>query len=142
VEEQNTTKSNAEQYLQAGTILVVDDDDNWCFISKRLFKKAGVGNQVITASNGLDALNKLQALAANGEILPALIFLDIKMPVMDGFEFLEEVTKSAELDISSTRIFLCSSSQHPTDKERAKLYPVAGFISKPLTQENLKVIME
>jgi CheY-like chemotaxis protein len=130
-----------EELQQINTVLVVDDDDNWCFLSKRILQKAGVGKQVITAQNGLAAINKLETMVAKGEQLPELIFLDIKMPVMDGFEFLDEITKTARLDLSQTRIFICSSSFHLQDRERAKLYPIAGFITKPLTPEILKDIL-
>jgi CheY-like chemotaxis protein len=141
VEEQGTNNTSPERLQQIDTVLVVDDDDNWCYLSKRILQKAGVGKQIMTAQNGLDAMNKMQALVANGEKLPDLIFLDIKMPVMDGFEFLDEITKSTELFPAYTRIFLCSSSIHFKDKERADSYPVAGFITKPLTPEILKSIL-
>lgn len=123
-------------------MLVVDDDDNWCYIANRLLKKVGYKNQVITAGNGLDALKTLRTIAASGQKLPELIFLDIKMPIMDGFGFLEEIVKSTELDLRNTRIFMCTSSFLTVEKERAGLYPVAGFITKPLTQELLRDILE
>jgi CheY-like chemotaxis protein len=122
-------------------ILVVDDDENWCFISKRMLSKASMGKEIITAKNGLEALNKLQQYAANGEKLPELIFLDIKMPVMDGFEFLEELSSLDNLNLSDTKIFICSSSLHPKDQERAAQHAVAGFLSKPFTTDVLSAIM-
>jgi CheY-like chemotaxis protein len=141
VEEQSQVYNSTEQKQQPDLVLVVDDDDNWCYLSKRILQKAGVGKQVMTAPNGLEALKKLQAMVVNQEKLPDLIFLDIKMPVMDGFEFLERVTKTAELNLSQTRIFVLTSSSLPKDKERANGYPIAGFISKPLTPEILKDIL-
>ncbi len=127
VNKQGTRDKTLEKLQQINTVMVVDDDDNWCFVSKKILQKAGVGKQIITANNGLDAIKKLQTFAANGEKLPELIFLDIKMPVMDGFEFLEEVSKTANLDFSQTKIFMYSSSFHAKDRERANLYPVSGF---------------
>jgi CheY-like chemotaxis protein len=132
---------DAEKLQQIDTVLVVDDDDNWCYLSKRILQKAGVGKQILTAHNGLEGIKKLQTLTARGEKLPELIFLDIKMPVMDGFEFLEELAHSADLNISHTKIFICSSSYHVQDRERANQYPVAGFITKPLTPDILKNIL-
>lgn len=142
MEAQGTENTNSENGQQIDTVMVVDDDDNWCFISKKILQKAGIGKQILTASNGLEALKMLQDLADNGSKLPELIFLDIKMPVMDGFGFLDEATKSAEIDLSSTRIFVCSSSFLTKDKEKAKLYPVEDFITKPLTLEILQNIVE
>ena len=122
-------------------IMIVDDDKDWCFVSKMILQKAGIGKQVVTANNGREALMTLQTLNANGEKLPELIFLDIKMPVMDGFEFLSETSKLTHLDLSQTKIYICSSSLHPKDKEKAAQFPVAGFLTKPLTQEVLKEIL-
>ena len=138
---QGAADTSPKQINQIATVMVVDDDDNWCFLSRRMLQKAGVGKQIITANNGLEAIKKLQALLANGDKLPDLIFLDIKMPVMDGFEFLDEITKWEALSPIHTRIFMCSSSVHYKDKERADRYPVAGFITKPLTPEILKSIL-
>lgn len=141
VEQQNSTYNKPEEGQKINTVLVVDDDENWCFVSKKILQKAGVGKEIMTANNGQEALSKLKEMAAAGGKLPELIFLDIKMPVMDGFAFLEEATKSPELDLSQTRIYICSSSFLTKDKERAKQYPVAGFITKPLTQEILRGIV-
>ena len=126
---------------QIDIVLVIDDDEGWLFIYKNILRKAGIGKQVLTANNGLEGLKILQNIAAKNEKLPELIFLDIKMPVMDGFDFLDEVTKSAEWDLSQTKIFICTSSFHPKDKEKANLYPISGFITKPLTQDILRDIL-
>ena len=126
---------------QIETVLVIDDDDSFCFLTKLLLQDAGVGKRVITANNGLEAIKKLQAMAAGGEKLPELIFLDIKMPVMDGFEFLEQLTKSPGLPLHGTRIYMSTSSFLPKDKERASRYPIAGFLTKPLTEELLSDLL-
>lgn len=126
---------------QVETVLVVDDDKNWCFISQIILRKAGFTKEAMTANNGLEALNLLQEMAARGEKLPELIFLDIMMPVMDGFAFLDELSEKADLDLSNTRIYMCTSSILPKDRERAFLYPVSGFITKPLSPEILADIM-
>lgn len=99
--------------------MVVDDDEDYCFVTKKILQKSGIGKKIITAANGLEALKKLQEITASGEKLPDYIFLDLKMPIMNGFEFLEEAGKSAELDLSETRIFISTSSVLPKDKEKA-----------------------
>ncbi|WP_051359642.1 response regulator [Adhaeribacter aquaticus] len=123
------------------TILIVDDDETCCFVAKRILQKYGFGQQIITVHNGLEALLKLQTIATKGEKLPELIFLDIKMPIMNGFEFLEEVTQITELNLSQTKIYVCTSSNHSKDKEQASLFPIAGFITKPLTADVLVDIL-
>jgi CheY-like chemotaxis protein len=110
-------------------------------VTKLLLEDEGVGNQILSAHNGLEALKKIQTMAASGEKLPELIFLDIKMPVMDGFEFLDQLALLPEIDLSQTRIFMYTSSFLAKDKERAKQYPVSGFITKPLTEEKLRDIL-
>jgi len=141
VEEQSTAETNPEIWQQINTVLIIDDDADWCYIAKIILQRAGIGKQILTAHNGQEGIKSLQTMVANGEKLPDVIFLDIKMPVMDGFEFLDAVIRLSELDLSRTRIFICSSSSHPKDKEKANLYPVAGFVSKPLTKEILRNIL-
>lgn len=141
MEQQSTTDQDPAARAPINTVLVVDDDENWCFVTKLLLQDCGVGKQIKTAKNGLDAINQLRAVASGAEKMPELIFLDIKMPVMDGFEFLDEVAKLPALDLSHTRIYMYTSSFLPKDKERASGYPVAGFITKPLTEEALRDIL-
>lgn len=142
MEQKSTTNTKADKWSQINSVLVVDDDENWCFISKKILQKAGFGKEILTATNGLAAYEKLKAMAADGDDLPEFIFLDIKMPVMDGFGFLDEVMKSEDLNLSHTNIYICSSSFLPKDKERAKQYDIAGFITKPLTLEILNSIID
>jgi CheY-like chemotaxis protein len=133
---------NPEVLQQLGTVMLVDDNENWRYLSKRILQKAGVGKQIITADNGLEAIKKLQTLLVSREKMPDLIFLDINMPVMDGFEVLEEITKWPELDLNQTRIFLCTTSTHVSDKEKASQYPIARYITKSLTQQILGNILQ
>jgi CheY-like chemotaxis protein len=130
-----------EALPQIDTVLVVDDEDNWCYVTKILLQDSGSVKRVLTANNGLEALKKLQTLIANGEKMPELIILDIKMPVMDGFGFLENLTKMQEIDLSHTRVYIMTSSFLSKDKERANLYPIAGYITKPLTEEIIRDIL-
>lgn len=120
--------------------MVVDDDGDNCFVTKKILQKAGT-EKIITASNGLEALKKLRKISTRGDKLPGLIFLDLNMPIMNGFEFLEEASKSTELDLSQIRIFITTSSVLQKDKEKANNYPIAGFISKPLTPQILGEIL-
>jgi len=60
---------------------------------------------------------------------------------MDGFEFLEAITRSGHLDLGSTKIYMCRSSSNPKDQEKASRYPIAGFIIKPSTEEILEDII-
>jgi CheY-like chemotaxis protein len=141
VENQSTRGKIQEELPQIDTVLVVDDEDNWCYVTKILLQDSGSVKRVLTANNGLEALKKLQTLMANEEKMPELIILDIKMPVMDGFGFLENLSKSQDMDLSNTKIYITTSSFLSKDKERAKLYPISGYITKPLTEEILRDIL-
>ncbi|KAA3437508.1 response regulator [Rufibacter hautae] len=138
MEERKATGANPDKLQHIESVMVVDDDDNWIFISKINLKKAGLGKEIITARNGREAIDKLEELAATGEKkLPALIFVDIRMPVMDGFEFLEQISQTGKIDLGQSKVYMCSSSLNPADKERSAKYPIAGFLTKPVTKEVL-----
>lgn len=93
-------------------VLVIDDDETSIFLTKRLLQSIGIGSHTQTALNGLEGLKIVKETVAN-EQLPQLILLDIKMPVMDGFAFLEELGKLRDVDLSSSNIILLSSSDNP-----------------------------
>jgi len=116
MEDQGTTEERLAAAQSIESIMVIDDDRDWCFVTKMVLQRAGIGKHVTTAHNGLEALKKMQAIAASEEKLPELIFLDLRMPVMNGFEFLEEVTNSSELNLHQTKIFIVTSSYLPQDK--------------------------
>ncbi len=142
MQEQHAGDTKPENVQNIPSVMIVDDDENWIFVSKLLLKRVGLQNGIITAKNGLEAFTKLQDLASAGDKkLPDLILLDIRMPVMDGFGFLEKTTKTDPIDLSQTKVYICSSSLNPGDKEKAALYPIAGFLTKPLTKEVLQGIL-
>ena len=126
---------------QVYSVLVVDDDENWCYLSKKIIERAGFSGDIITLKNGQEAFTYLENNSRASNRQPSLIFLDIKMPVMNGFEFLEAVLKTENLNLNQTRIYICSSSFNPRDKSQAALYPIAGYITKPLTKEILNEIL-
>jgi len=122
---------------QIDTVLVIEDEEIGRYLAITILKKMGIGKEILVAVNGLEALNLLQDLCLN-KGCPKLILLDIKMPVMDGFEFLIELDKSADIDISNSKIIILSSSASPKDIERAKNYPFTTYMQKPLTREKLQ----
>lgn len=123
-------------------ILCVDDDSISLTISKLLLRRTGFTNDVVTAVDGSDALDYFKDLFATStnpiEDAPSLILLDINMPVMNGWEFLEAYIPLFADKLPDTKVIILSSTIDPEDFSRAKKFPVvAQFVSKPLSVENL-----
>ena len=123
-------------------VLCVDDDSISLTISQLLLKRTGFAADVDTAIDGSDALDYFEKLfAANSspaEAAPELILLDINMPVMNGWDFLQEYMPIYASRLPATKIVILSSTIDPEDFALAKQYPVViQFISKPLSIENL-----
>ena len=121
-------------------VLVIDDDETSIFLIKRVLNSMDINNHAQTAPNGLEGLNVLKE-AEGLEQLPQLVLLDIKMPVMDGFVFLEELEKLGNLNFNSMKIVMLSSSQNPWEIERAKSKGVTAFLHKPLSREKLQSVI-
>jgi len=128
-------------------VLCVDDDGISLTISQLLLKRTGFSAEVITAIDGSDALDYFSNLFADNpnavEQAPELILLDINMPVMNGWEFLQEYVPLYGEKLNKTRIVILSSTIDPEDFALAKKYPVViQFISKPLSIENLEELKQ
>ncbi len=124
------------------TILFIDDDLITLMLCKMVISKASFSNEIATAKNGEDALkyfDKLKTIPAINK--PQLIFLDLNMPVMNGWEFLDSFNTEEYSEFHNTKIIILSSTIDPADLERSKKYPmVIDFLSKPITREMLEYL--
>ncbi len=118
-------------------ILLVDDDEVANFLSARLLQREGLANDIAVAKHGAEAIAMLEAGSA-GQAMPELILLDIKMPVMDGFEFLEAYASLKDKPLPAPLIVMLSSSLNPRDIDRAMANGAIKFLDKPLTVEKLR----
>lgn len=129
-------------------ILCVDDDPITLMLCKKVIDKTSFSNEIITAQNGEKALQyfdaiKISALENNSPKLPQLIFLDLNMPVMGGWEFLDSFSSSKYSDFNSIKVVILSSTIDPEDLEKAKKYPmVLDFLSKPITISMLEYLTD
>jgi len=129
---------------RAVSILLVDDDEINNFISIKLIKKALVSTEIVACLNGKFAIEQLVEMQNKGpEKLPDYILLDINMPIMNGWEFLDEYKRLNIDPLGKTKIYIISSSVFSNDINKARSYPlVKSFISKPLSVEKIKEMFE
>ncbi|MFZ6008978.1 MAG: response regulator, partial [Bacteroidota bacterium] len=112
------------------------------FFHERVIRKNNAAEIVLTKTTGTEALKYLKSMNANGDPLPALIFLDINMPGMNGWEFIEEYEKLDKGSLGRVIIIMLTTSENPDDKMKSmKLSVVSDFRTKPLTKETLEEIM-
>jgi len=121
--------------------LLIDDDQATNFIHSRLIKKSNLVNEIHTVSDGLEALTFLREFTAKNNRLPKVIFLDINMPKMNGWEFLEEFEKG-ELNKHKTEsnvVIMLTTSLNPDDRDKALAFDsIAAYCAKPLNIEFLE----
>ena len=118
--------------------MLVDDNDTDNFISKRIIEITGFAQRIEVRNSGKAALDYLRENQSNPDNIPNLIFLDINMPVVDGFVFLYEFDKFADLVKSKARIIILSSSDNKRDIDKiVNNNHVINFITKPLTEVSL-----
>lgn len=122
-------------------VLLVEDDPITIMVCDRIMKMTSFTDKVKSCENGKIAIDYLSGFIHNSPI-PPIIFLDINMPVMNGWDFLEEFDKIKSRFKSLPRIYLLSSTVDPEDYKKAKQFTlVQDFISKPLSKEALETII-
>ncbi|MBC8985386.1 response regulator [Pedobacter sp. N36a] len=123
-------------------IALIDDDSTFVFLTKRMIKAANVSTQLDEFKDGLQAITFIKDNQNNSELLPDVIFLDLSMPIMDGWEFLEEFTVLQPAIKKRIMLYIVSSSISPHDIERSRNFSVVSdFIIKPLNKERFIQIM-
>lgn len=122
-------------------ILLIDDDHIVNFIHQKLIQQSALADKVETLLNGRVAIDYLNTLAGKPEF-PSLILLDLNMPVMDGWEFLDEFQQNQRLNSAQTKIVVLTTSLNPDDKVKAEKHQlVTAFRNKPLTEQALGDLM-
>lgn len=125
------------------TTCIIDDDPIFVYGTKRVMKEVDFTEKIVVYNNGQDAIDGLTETVNNGDNIPPVVFLDLNMPIMNGWEFLEEFNKLPEEAISGVTIYIVSSSIDPRDLEKVKQFNVVNnYIVKPVTPKDLEAIMQ
>jgi CheY-like chemotaxis protein len=124
-------------------ICIIDDDDVYQYTVTRTIEHNKLAKKILVFSDGEEAIQFLVDNISKNENLPDVIFLDINMPIMDGWQFLEEYVNLKPRIGKEITIYMVSSSVDSTDLERAKkISAISDYIIKPIKQEMLKEIIE
>ncbi|MCW2118888.1 response regulator [Flavobacterium sp. 7A] len=124
--------------MKKKSIWVVDDDPIYQIIMKKIIDKSDLFSTIVPFTNGKQAIDALKkALKLNNNI-PEIILLDIEMPVMDGWSFMEELKQINNSQKNAILIYISSSSIAVEDKEKAKdNKSILGYMSKPIKMKDL-----
>ena len=122
-------------------VLLIDDDEPTNYLHKVLWERSGLSKSVLTAQNAKEALEVLQEKMDEGYPLPNIIFLDIHLPAMDGWEFIEQYEEILDARKNEVKLIMLSTTVNPEDHRKAKeLDVVFDFRSKPLTPQAIQEI--
>ena len=123
-------------------VLLVDDNNIVNFISRKTMEDCDFAGHIAEYTSGQKALKYLERLVKNLDQIPDLIFLDIKMQLMDGFEFLNQFEKLPAPVKAKSKIVMLTSSLLEDDRKRAFEHPqVIEFLNKPVTKSKLNALI-
>lgn len=122
--------------MEGQKILLVDDDAAVTFLNRYMLEKSNVKGEIFTAQHGREAMELMEAKS----LLPDVIFLDVNMPVMNGFEFLDALKTKPDW-YNNTMVYMLSSSLREEDKEKALAHScVKKYFEKPITEKMIKEV--
>ncbi|GAA5040739.1 response regulator [Marivirga lumbricoides] len=125
------------------SVMLIDDNEIDNLINQKMVEAARLSDYIYThtgAKSAIEFLKNIEQLEKDvvEKVLPDVIFLDIDMPLMDGFQFLEEFNKLKDATIKKCKIIMLTSSINPQDVSKSKKYEaVKKYLNKPLSQESL-----
>jgi len=124
-------------------ICIIDDDKVYQFMLSRIINQNNLAENIISFSDGEEALQYLTDNKANNEKIPDAIFLDANMPIMDGWQFIDEYASIKTQLEKKIIIYMLTSSVDPVDIERAsKISEISDYIVKPIQLEGIEKIFK
>ena len=122
-------------------VLLVDDDAVMNFVNTKTLERMGIANGIHTALNGKEAIDLFNDYYSGTAALPDLVLLDLNMPIMDGFQFIELFQKLKIPHSENVKIVIVSSSRDSKDIQRAKALGIEHFLLKPVNEEHLRSVL-
>jgi CheY-like chemotaxis protein len=123
------------------TVMLIDDNEIDNLINQKMIEAASITENIYThtgAKSAIEFLKNMEKIDAADKVLPDIIFLDIDMPLMDGFQFLDEFEKLTDATKKKCKIIMLTSSINPQDFSRSKKYThVRLYLNKPLSHESI-----
>ncbi|TAF55469.1 MAG: response regulator [Sphingobacteriia bacterium] len=124
-------------------VCLIDDDKIYQFTARKILESTGLAKSIVSFFNGSEAIGFLKENAQNADQLPDVVFLDINMPVMNGWEFLDEFQQLRPSMKKSILIYMVSSSVDDTDIQKSRSYQeVKDYIVKPINRQRYQELME
>ncbi|WP_121243429.1 response regulator [Mucilaginibacter phyllosphaerae] len=124
-------------------LIVLDDDKIQHLIFRKMLNQYHIVDHTMFSDDGNRVLDFLENYKSNNEMLPELIFLDLNMPNLNGWKFLEQLKNLYPQLTKHVTVYIISSSVNPSDVKRSKKYSfVNSYIIKPITRERLNNIVE
>lgn len=123
-------------------VSIIDDDAIFQFSAKRILQSTNLVDQILQFADGEKAINYFRSNKSNLENIPNLVFLDLNMPYMDGWQFLDEfITISFPKELIT--IYICTSSNSPFDQARFTEYPqLKGYLIKPIDRDKFTEVVK
>jgi len=123
------------------TVMLIDDNEIDNLIKQKMIEAASIAENIYThtgAKSAIEFLRNMEKLEVADKVLPDVIFLDIDMPLMDGFQFLDEFEKLTNVAKKKCKIVMLTSSINPQDFNRSKKYEnVRLYLNKPLSHDSI-----
>jgi CheY-like chemotaxis protein len=122
---------------------IIDDDTMYQFVLTSIINKNKLAENILSFSDGEKAIKYLVNNTTKIEKIPDILFLDVNMPIMDGWMFIEAYKRIKKEIIKKTKVFMLSASVNPIDIERArKINEISDYIIKPRKFEEVKEIFK
>ncbi len=126
------------QLEKLSSVLIIDDNEIDIFLQERILRTSGISREISSFSSPKKALAYLEELSSRGDPFPGLVLLDINMPGMNGFQFLDAFNKIPGISKESCRFIIVTSSESMMDFEKAFSYSnVVSYKVKPLSYEDV-----